>query len=163
MTAAVLVAVSFAAILIVNVIWEQARQVLGLPEQPDYLPLFGQGISGLLVALALGAVVAPLAEEVFFRGYLYAGLRARYGKLAGALGSSVLFAIVHLSPGVLVPILVMGIIFALLYERTGSIWPCIALHSAVNGAAFMGAYIVSEYPDLAAAVLSFCLVIFGSS
>jgi uncharacterized protein len=135
-------------IVAINAVWDVARQALGWPGQPDSLNLFGPGLQGLLLALLAGAIVAPLAEEVFFRGFLYAGLRSRLGLAWGLILSGAIFAVVHVIPGVIPPIFFMGVLFALLYEVTGSIWPCIALHSAVNALAFIGAYVLARYPGL---------------
>lgn len=135
-------------ILVINVIWERIRQQLGWPGQPDVLPIFGEGIGGLLLALLLGGVVAPVAEEVFFRGYLYAGVRHVWGVAGGALISSAIFAVVHIIPGVLPPIFAIALVLVLIYERTRSIWPCIILHGAVNTLAFIGAFIAERYPEL---------------
>ncbi len=136
------------ATLIINGVWEGTRQQLGWPGQPDYLPIFGGGIKGLILALLLGAVVAPVAEEVFFRGFLYAGARKVWGTTLGAVISAAVFAVVHVFPGVLPPIFIMALIFALIYEQTQSIWPCIILHGAVNAVAFIGAFVAERYPEL---------------
>lgn len=136
------------AILLINGVWEVIRQQLGWPGQPDYLPIFGEGLGGLVLALVLGGVVAPVAEEVFFRGYLYAGARRLWGVTLGAIVSAAVFAVVHVVPGVLPPIFIMALIFVLIYERTHSIWPCIILHGAVNALAFIGAFVAERYPEL---------------
>jgi membrane protease YdiL (CAAX protease family) len=136
------------AVLAINIVWEGIRQQLGWPRQPDFLPLFGEGIGGLLLALFLGGVVAPVTEEVFFRGYLYAGARHVWGVAGGAIVSSAIFAVVHVIPGALPPIFLMALVFVLIYERTRSIWPCIILHGVVNALAFIGAFLAERYPEL---------------
>ena len=100
------------------------------------------GTEDSLLAFAGGAILttimAPLAEELFFRGFLYGGLR-RYGVPIAAVVSGLVFGGVHIggSPiGFLVPLAVLGIILALLYERTGSLYPPIALHALNNSIAF---------------------------
>jgi len=143
-----LILLGLAGILLINVGWETIRQLLSWPGQPDYLPVFGEGVQGLLIALVLGSVVAPTAEEVLFRGYLYAGLRERWGVATAVLLSSLLFSLVHGILGVVPPIFVMGAILALIYERTESLWPSIALHGAVNALAFLAAYLSQHVPDL---------------
>lgn len=135
---------SLALMLVINAGWEFARQRLGWAGQPNYLPLFGGGPAGLAMALLIGGVVAPVAEEVFFRGYLYAGLRSRFGLGWGLALSSLLFAVVHVIPGVIPPIFLLGMILALVYEYTGSLWPAIALHSAINTLAFVAAYVAEQ-------------------
>lgn len=144
--AVALLLVGFAIILLVNGAWELVRRQLGWAGQPDYLPVFGGGMRGLLIALILGGVVAPAAEEVFFRGYLYAGLRQRWGVVAAVVLSSLLFSAAHATPGVLPPIFIMGAVFALIYEYADSLWPCVALHGAMNTVAFVAAYLAEHSP-----------------
>ncbi len=59
--------VGFGLVLVANWGWALAmsRFNLQLTEQPNPLPYFGGGVTGLLMALLLGAVVAPVAEEIF--------------------------------------------------------------------------------------------------
>lgn len=126
--------------LAVNLAWEPIREMLGWAAQAEVLPLFGGGLWGLAWALLVGAIVAPVAEEVFFRGFLFAGLRDRLGLGWGIAISALIFGVVHLTPGVLVPIALMGAILAGLYELTGSLWPSILLHMSINALAMIGAY-----------------------
>jgi len=135
------------AVLVVNGLWEVARQALDLAGQPEILPFFGGGAPGLAVALVLGGVVAPVAEEVLFRGYLLPGLSTRYGRTWGILLSAAIFSAVHVFPGVLLPIFIMGLIFAWLYYRYDSLWPCIILHGLVNSLAFLVAFAAESLPS----------------
>lgn len=140
--------VGLGLILAINFVWELVRQQLGWAAQPDFLPLFGEGIRGLVLALILGSVVAPVTEEIFFRGFLYAGLCSRWGRVWGMILSSLLFALVHFSPGVILPIFLMGMVLAAVYMYSGSLWPSIFLHGAINAMAFVGAYLSSNHPEL---------------
>jgi hypothetical protein len=80
-----------------------------------------------------GVVLAPLVEEVAFRGLLYATLRRRLGWLAAALLSSALFALPHgYGLGGSLSVFVSGVVWAWGYERTGSLLPGIAAHAANN-------------------------------
>jgi membrane protease YdiL (CAAX protease family) len=88
---------------------------------------------GLLVILA-----APVSEEIFFRGFLFGGLRGRMSFWAAALVSGVLFGLVHLptGPAQVPPLAVFGVLLAWLYERTGSLGPPIFMHMIQNAIAF---------------------------
>jgi membrane protease YdiL (CAAX protease family) len=89
-------------------------------------------IVGALVVIA----VAPLCEELFFRGILFKILRQRMPFWPAAVIDGVLFAFVHGSL-VIVPVLAaLGVMFCYVYERTGSIFPTIALHSLNNTVAY---------------------------
>ena len=91
----------------------------------------------LLILLAVTVPVA-VGEETFFRGYAYGVLRARFGVVGGIGASALLFALVHgLEPGAWLPILPVGIVLALLVERSGSLWPAIAAHGVVNALAVL--------------------------
>ena len=99
----------------------------------------------LALALATGLLligVAPLAEEVFFRGYLYQSFRNSFGVLPGALLSGLLFGAIHLELFKLVQLAILGVILALLFEKTQSLWPPIILHAVNNSLAF--AYLMSQ-------------------
>ncbi|HEX2360402.1 MAG TPA: CPBP family glutamic-type intramembrane protease [Solirubrobacterales bacterium] len=89
----------------------------------------------VVVALyASTCVIAPLTEETFFRGFLFGGLRRRWPFWAAAGVSGLIFGVVHAGTGVAaIPFLAaLGIVFAYLYERTGSIWPSIIAHTLNN-------------------------------
>lgn len=80
-----------------------------------------------------GVVLAPLVEEVAFRGLLYATLRRRLGWPAAALLSAALFALPHgYGLGGSLSVFVSGVVWAWGYERTGSLLPGIAAHAANN-------------------------------
>jgi len=123
-----------------NFAWSIILALLHLRAQPDILPLFGGGIAGLLLALLVGALVAPIAEEAFFRGYLFAGLCQHVGFRRAIVLSAMLFALVHILPTSWPPIFLLGVLFALLYEQTGSIWPAVIVHGAINAIAFLVLY-----------------------
>ena len=144
----VMVSLGFLVVLVINAFSEAVRNWLGLPGQPEFLPLFGRGLGGLALALFLGGVIAPLAEEIFFRGFLHAGLRSRWGVPLGALLSSLIFGLVHFAPGVFLGIFLMGLVLAYLYERSGSLWPCILLHGAINSLGFIVSYLMTNHPGL---------------
>ncbi len=90
---------------------------------------------GFLVLMRFSAiVVAPICEEIVFRGYLY-GVAKRYcGPLAAAMSSALVFSAAHASLVALLPLALFGLLLAWLYERTGSIWAPIAVHACFNAA-----------------------------
>jgi membrane protease YdiL (CAAX protease family) len=86
----------------------------------------------LVLVLAL-VVVAPIAEEIFFRGFVYNAWLREYGARRALLGSAVLFAIIHGSVFLFLPIVALGIALVLVYRSTGSLPAAIALHAGFNG------------------------------
>jgi membrane protease YdiL (CAAX protease family) len=114
-----------------------------LSTQVDLAPVFAELSSPWWLLLA-GIIVAPVVEEVFFRGFVFAGLRRRYDWQKAALISSLLFALIHLQPTAIPPIFILGYIFAYLYERSGSIGPAILMHISTNGLALGAAYLIAN-------------------
>ncbi len=88
----------------------------------------------LLVAF-LTVVAAPWTEELSMRGFLYSGLAGRLGHWPAACISALVWASLHLTPGVLVIFTGVGIVLAWLRRRTGSILPGVGLHGSWNAIA----------------------------
>ncbi|HBT46255.1 MAG TPA: hypothetical protein DEA73_00005 [Peptococcaceae bacterium] len=86
----------------------------------------------LLVPLFLGALLAPVTEELYFRGFLYPLLKARYGLLAGQVLSSLVFALLHFDWLRLLPLAMGGWGLAYLYERSGSLITAVVAHGTWN-------------------------------
>ncbi|MDQ3647087.1 MAG: CPBP family intramembrane metalloprotease [Actinomycetota bacterium] len=101
-----------------------------------------KGTVGLIVAGCVVMILAPLAEEFFFRGFFYRALRGRFGVLGAALVDGVVFGFVHYSfEGldqllILPPLMALGVIYCLVYEQTGSLWPVVAMHAFNNAVAY---------------------------
>ena len=103
--------------------------------------------SAMLTMLVMAGVVAPFAEELVFRGLLFPWLRARLGVPAATFLSALCFATLH-GAAILIPALtVVGVAFAVIYQRCGSLWPAIVAHGVFNGI-----MIVLLYAALAAGV-----------
>lgn len=81
--------------------------------------------------------LAPLSEELFFRGFLFRAVQGKAGLIAGLLVSAVAFAAFHLNFGVVLPFFAIGLIFAWAYHATGSLWTPIAAHAIFNGISFI--------------------------
>ncbi len=104
-----------------------------MPEHP-IVPELLKGDAAFAVGMALAVVVAPVVEETFFRGMLYNALRGVMGVWGASLLSAAIFAAVHPTvPAMLLPLLALGVVFAILRESTGSLAPSMICH-AVNNA-----------------------------
>jgi membrane protease YdiL (CAAX protease family) len=104
------------------------------------------GVTALVIALTVltAVVVAPLVEEIVFRGLLFGALATRTGVLAGAFIVAVLFGAVH-GDLVLFPTLAaLGFISALAYAASGNLWTSVTLH-ALNNAVGVAALIATAY------------------
>jgi membrane protease YdiL (CAAX protease family) len=114
---------------------------LGIDEQDDLPDSLGvnQSTVALIAVAFLVTVVAPIAEEFFFRGYFFPALRNWRGVWPAAAITGLVFGAIHAGSapvGYLVPLGVFGMALCLLYVRTGSLYPCIALHCLNNSIAF---------------------------
>jgi membrane protease YdiL (CAAX protease family) len=125
-----------------NFIYGSLLAFFGLRMQVDLVPIFEELASPWLLLLG-GAIIAPFVEEVFFRGFVFAGLRPRYGWQKAAVISSAIFAGLHLTPTAIIPIFILGYIFAYLYHLSNSIWPAILMHILTNTLALGAAYLVA--------------------
>ncbi len=96
--------------------------------------IFFDGPAVFLTFQAL-ALITPLSEEIFFRGFIFGGLLPRLGPWRAIAVSALVFSAFHLSFGVLIPIFITGFLFAWLYWRTGSLWAAIGAHAGQNALA----------------------------
>lgn len=104
--------------------------VIGPAEQDDIAGEFGP----VWIQVLLIVIAAPLAEEICFRGLLFRGFRTRLPFWLSAILAAAVFGLLHYETGVsAIPLLIfLGVVFALVYEKTGSLWPAIILHAANN-------------------------------
>lgn len=117
--------------------------VYGLVVQPDPQEIIEEieQQDEALKLVALGVLIvlaAPVSEEIFFRGFLFGGLRGRMSFWPAAVVSGLVFGLVHLPGGPLQvpPLVVFGILLAWLYERSGSLGPPILMHAIQNSISF---------------------------
>lgn len=108
---------------------------LGVEAVQDTVKFFQHSQDKLaLGAMAVAAViVAPLCEEIVFRGYLYPAAKRFTGPATAMFCSALLFSLAHGSLAMLLPLFLLGLAFAWIYERTGSLWAPIFAHLCVNG------------------------------
>jgi membrane protease YdiL (CAAX protease family) len=110
------------------------------PDQEDIGGELGVGNPSVVIAVAavlMIVLLAPIAEELFFRGFVFAGLRTRWSLWPAAITSGLIFGLVHAPTGIttVVPLAVLGFALCWLYDRTGSLWPCVIAHMINNGLA----------------------------
>ena len=93
----------------------------------------------LALSLLLLAVLAPLVEELVFRGLLYGWLVGRWGKTVAWIVSSLAFAAAHTEPAHIVLVFPLGLLFGWLRQRTDSLLPSLVAHIANNSLALVAA------------------------
>ncbi|SDK46604.1 CPBP family intramembrane glutamic endopeptidase [Sediminibacillus albus] len=88
----------------------------------------------IIIAFVSAAIISPIYEEIFYRGFLYRWFRSKYGLFPGILISSFIFMLVHIPTFNSLPYtFISGIIFAWTYEKTQSIYPAMIIHGTFNG------------------------------
>jgi uncharacterized protein len=130
-------AAAYVVLLVLGGLWLQAFDAETRDPTIDDLTTTSAAIAATAV---LVTVLAPIAEEFLFRGYIFTALRNWAGGWGAALLTGALFGVIHSSPdrpaAYLVPLALFGVLLCLLYWRTGSLYPCIALHAINNSVAF---------------------------
>lgn len=114
----------------------QAQSMLKLLEMTD---------SPWGIALG-GVIVAPVVEEMVFRGFFFQGLRQAYGSKNAILVSSLAFAIMHLQLEALIPTFILGCALAYVFDKADSIWPGALLHLLVNLVGIGIVMLMSSFP-----------------
>jgi membrane protease YdiL (CAAX protease family) len=131
-----LAVLAFIAYVVVNRLWNS--WVNPPPISSTFGALEDQSTAVIVLAGFAAVVSAPVIEEVFFRGFLYRSLRNRMGIVPACMIVGFVFGLGHTQYPLLVrPVLAaFGVIACLLYERTGSLLPGIAMHSFIDSSGF---------------------------
>ena len=108
--------------------------LLGDPAQQGTLELLVQAddLESRILLISAAVLFAPIFEEILFRGFVYQNLRARLGSFVAMIASGLIFGIVHLDLGALLPLSVLGGCLAFLYERSGTLLVPMVVHGLWN-------------------------------
>jgi membrane protease YdiL (CAAX protease family) len=141
------IAGGYVALYSTVVIYNIIVSVLGLDflEPSEQLPstVFDNDIVIAFAGLAI-VLCAPIAEEIFFRGFLFGGLTRYLPIWAAALLSGAIFSLAHANLGLIIPFTIVGAILALLYTKTNSLVTNISVHLLFNLTSYM---ILVFFPD----------------
>ncbi|MBR2076307.1 MAG: CPBP family intramembrane metalloprotease [Exiguobacterium sp.] len=95
-------------------------------------------IISILIAFGSAAIISPIYEEIFYRGFLYRFFQERFGVWIGMIVSAGIFTLAHLpTTNTLLVNFVSGLVFAWVYERTNSIYSSMLIHGTINGLAVL--------------------------
>lgn len=106
-------------------------QAVGIEPEPQAAEQAIARIDPWVVVPAI-VVLAPIAEEVFFRGVVYNAILREAGPRWALFGSAALFGVIHLSLVAALPLFLLGIALAVVYARTRSLLAAIVMHATVN-------------------------------
>lgn len=135
--AAGMIVLLLVAFVVASALWSAVFH----PEEEKLLETLGtnEGTALLLASAALTCVVAPICEEMLFRGYMFTALRNWRGTLPAAVIVGLVFGGVHAGSAPvldLLPLALLGFGLCLLYRYSGSLYPCMIAHSLNNCVAF---------------------------
>jgi len=103
------------------------------PPQPVFDIFFDEKRNNVILLLTIFvSILGPVIEEIFFRGFLYSAVRKRFGVIVGVLLSSALFSMLHTNIASFIPIMILGVLMAFLYETTNSLIAPMTVHILHN-------------------------------
>lgn len=104
-----------------------------IPIHP-YIELFQptNSLTQQIVLMVSVIILAPISEEIFFRGFAYTVFKKRLGRKVAVVFSSLLFAIVHFNLWWIFQIFLIGIVLAVLFDNSKSIVATISAHLTFN-------------------------------
>ncbi|MFH1847131.1 MAG: type II CAAX endopeptidase family protein [Candidatus Omnitrophota bacterium] len=104
-----------------------------------------QAASVLWISAIFAAIFGPIAEEIFFRGFMYRAFKKKIGILGSMFVTAAIFSLLHTHLAGFAPIMALGLLLAFLYEKTGSLVAPITVHIIHNlgmvGLVFLMRYI----------------------
>ncbi len=111
-------------------------EIPGYQAQESYLPFFGTDPLGIVVGFLTVAVIAPLIEEVFFRGFVLPIFMKTWPQAWASFLCALFFAAVHFQPQSILPLIVLGLLLNAAAIKTNSIWTSLGFHAFNNSIAF---------------------------
>ena len=103
-------------------------------ENPQLDFLLPEGLSALsaFLMIILAGIIAPFGEELLFRGVLYTFIRERWGIWVGVFASALIFGLIHGDLAVGLTAFILGIVTALVFEYSKSLWTAVIVHAINN-------------------------------
>jgi len=98
------------------------------------------GLSGRIASGIATILVAPIGEEIIFRGILYPWAKRRFSQQIALWGTAILFGAIHVNLASFIPLTLLAVLLAWLYEYTGNLLAPIAVHCVFNAANFIALY-----------------------
>lgn len=138
---------ALAVVRVLTVVYGVITTVAGFPGpakiEVQMLRWFGFGPMGFALAILIAVIIAPIAEELFFRGFVYGALRDRVGVLGAIVASSLIFALYHANLWLIIPVMFLGMALAWLFETQNSLGPPLLFHGLYNFLAIIQIYFLS--------------------
>jgi membrane protease YdiL (CAAX protease family) len=118
------------------------------PGDPERIAMFQEGLprslTGIILTITTVVLVGPLGEEIVFRGLLHRLASGYWSPAKATLLASLVFALVHAEPWLLLGLVGIGVALSFLYEVTGSLFACWVFHAVHNAVALLMMYNTDE-------------------
>ena len=134
-TGGILLLAAYPLVILAEVVTQRFSR--GTLEKQSIIELFNASntLEQRVLIIILAVTIAPLAEEFFFRFFLYGVMKRYFGRGVGVVASSLLFAAVHAHLPSFAPLFVLGLCFAIAYEWSGSLLVSMTMHALFNALA----------------------------
>ncbi len=144
------IAYSVGALIVLTVLTSAYRMISSgagfetpVRTEVQILRWFGFGPLGFALAILVAVILAPIAEELFFRGFVHGALRERMGVTTSIALSSLIFALYHGNAWLIIPVMFLGMALALLFEMQQSLGPPLLFHALNN---LLGIMLIYMFP-----------------
>ncbi len=133
-------------VIVATALVEAALRSVGIQQTQEQMfeGVRSASLGQFFLVLIAGAVIAPIIEEIFFRGYVFTAACRTYGVIPAFILSALLFSLAHLNLQALIPILLIAVLFCFAYWKTGSLVPSIIAHMMNNALALISLYFVQR-------------------
>ncbi|OGJ50883.1 hypothetical protein A2229_04975 [Candidatus Peregrinibacteria bacterium RIFOXYA2_FULL_33_7] len=117
--------------------------VPGFEKQDSHIPWFGDNNLSIFIAVLVVVIIAPLVEEIFFRGFILQTFLNRFGTYLASGISALIFAAAHLEFKNILPLFILGLILNYIFIKNNrSIWPAIIFHALNNSITLFAEYYI---------------------
>ncbi len=132
-------------VYVVIIIHNLILTALGVVTQGDAIFGLFSKLESPALFFFVGIVMAPVMEEIFFRGFLFKGFRQKYGLKSALILSSFIFALSHFQFAALLPIFLLGGVLAYVYHRSNSLFPGMIIHFIINAWGFCALFAAYKF------------------
>lgn len=129
-----------------GVLMEKIKPFEGEMQPFAQLVIRANSFPELLMLGLLGVIIAPLAEEIYFRGLLFPIIKKHLGVAGGIIVSGLIFGLMHFDLLRFLPLALGGMALAYLYHKTNSLYTAITAHGVWNGIMLLILHFFQNYP-----------------
>ncbi len=134
-------------LVIVQIMLSYNVEIPGFGQQESHMSFLGEG-AGVIVVIMIITLVAPILEEIFFRGFVFQTMAGKWPKWLAFVISAAIFASIHLEFQVFMPLFLLGLILNWMFFKSKSLYPGIFFHIVNNSIAISLEYYIFLHPEV---------------